>query len=126
MVFKINEKEVAVNQLKDKNDKLFNRYTFKAFSNCNDGGNDSWQFFEKEFETNEMLKDDRKTACSVLFYELTANSSWDLVNGRGDQWGCISLRNYMTSDEIYIEFDYFEHGLLAAYLIVKQLNPEDF
>lgn len=133
MNIKINNQEVKIEKRKDKDgnvlkkgDRAALKYTFKAFSNGADGGDDNWKFYEDKLKTDENLKDHQDKVCSALFYNLSAHSAWDFIGGRADMWGCLVLQNYETQDNIYVEFDCFEHGLLAAYLIAKEINPADF
>ncbi|MCY9861160.1 hypothetical protein OTK49_01275 [Vibrio coralliirubri] len=129
MTIIINNKAVTITPIRPKEcgGKETLKYTYKAFSLKNgETTDDNWKFFEDEIRKDEYLNDCRDTLCSSLFYQLSANANWDFVGGRADQWGCLILKNFETKNIIYVEFDYFEHGLMAAYLIAKNINPEDF
>lgn len=129
MTIIINNREVEVTTIKPKEEggKETLKYSFKAFSRKREETtDDNWKFYENEIQKDECLRDCRETLCTSLFYALSANANWDFVGGRADMWGCIVLQNFETKNIIYVEFDYFEHGLMAAYLIAKHLSPEDF
>lgn len=136
MKIEINNQEVEVTQLKDKDgnlkfyeDKPVNFYQFKAFSNPNkkNKGYKNWEYYEHIMKTDEFLYDiKRDDIINSLFYFITGYSSWDFSGASSDMWGVLSVKNYITGDVIRVEFDQYDHGMLVAFLIIRELCPEDY
>lgn len=117
------KKEVLISNKGEKithNGRIIHKYSVHAFSESNKPS----MFFENFITTDTELKNNKGSLCSALFFQITSKYSWDIISGHADKWGCLLFQNYETKDQIYIEFNLLEHGLLGAYIIAKKLKEE--
>ena len=78
-----------------------------------------------EKEISEGTKDNKVPEdllyASALTYKLL-NEDWEFSNVSADLWMRLQVNSSVNNDIIVVDCDYLEHGLLAAYLIAKELN----
>lgn len=139
MEIEINNRKLKVKvvQLKDKegnlrfnkNNEPVNKYYLDAFSNPNklNSSYEDWLFYENVMKTDkDLYNTKRNDIVNQLFYYITGFSSWDLSGANSDMWGVMEVRNYENGNVIRVEFDQYDHGLLVAFLMIRELHPEDF
>jgi hypothetical protein len=118
-MLKINEKEVEVEINKENNSKI---YKFFACS-CKEKDEDYYRdLLRKEFpfKKEEKRKKDRMLTTHLI--HMLAGEDWEVYSIYPDQWIMMVLKHIETKDEMHIQCDYVEFGLLTAFKIAEDLN----
>jgi hypothetical protein len=80
--------------------------------------------YYEDIMSNEITGEEKNYPSTALIYALD-NEGWTLSSVISDQWMLVQLNHDTSDDYMNIECDLMENGLLAAYLIAKQINEKD-
>lgn len=77
----------------------------------------------KDLMLKEFPEQDGLVSTSLIYSLL--GEGWYVSGCSADQWMGVTISNETNSDSMYIQCDFFEYGLLAAYLIAKELSGDE-
>jgi hypothetical protein len=97
---------------------VYTQYSFFADSTDEKDNN----YYENILE-NEIFGTDKRHPGTALAYALEGEG-WYIDAVIADQWMGVWVNNSQSEDTMNIECDLMEHGLVAAYLIAKQINEQ--
>lgn len=134
-MIKVNNEEVKVESVENKveittdsraeadGDNQYRTTVYTQYSFCADSTDEKDNNYYENIMENEIFGTDKRHPGTALAYALEGEG-WYIDTVIADQWMGVWVKNSQSEDTMNIECDLMEHGLLAAYLIAKQINEQ--
>lgn len=95
------------------------RYSFGAYSI----DKKDLKYYE-DIMSSEITGEEKNYPGTAVIYAL-AGEGWYLAGVIADQWMGVQVNHGTSDDHMVISCDFMENGILAAYLIAKQINENN-